>query len=87
VAASERGCNPESLTVKRFLPTLPDSHSLPLFLTRSSALTGKEFYAFPQEEKFIDIGTPISYKEAETFFMKNGGGSACTNCQGSAYPN
>lgn len=28
------------------------------------------FFAFPKEAKFIDIGTPSSYKEAETFFMK-----------------
>jgi NDP-sugar pyrophosphorylase family protein len=31
-------------------------------------LIGKGFHAFPQETKFIDIGTPSSYKEAETFF-------------------
>jgi len=31
------------------------------------SLIGKEFFAFPQDVKFIDIGTPSSYKEAETF--------------------
>jgi NDP-sugar pyrophosphorylase family protein len=31
-------------------------------------LVGKEFFAFQADAKFIDIGTPISYKEAETFF-------------------
>jgi len=33
------------------------------------SLIGKEFFAFPQDVKFIDIGTPSSYKDAETFFM------------------
>jgi hypothetical protein len=32
-----------------------------------------EFISVYATKKFIDIGTPISYKEAESFFMNNGG--------------
>lgn len=31
-------------------------------------MIGKGLFAFPQDAEFIDIGTPDSYKEAETFF-------------------
>jgi NDP-sugar pyrophosphorylase family protein len=32
------------------------------------AMIGKGLFAFPQEARFIDIGTPSSYREAEAFF-------------------
>lgn len=34
-------------------------------------LIGKDFYGFEGKGKFIDIGTPESYKMAEEFFSKN----------------
>ncbi|MEW6387402.1 MAG: nucleotidyltransferase family protein [Thermodesulfobacteriota bacterium] len=37
------------------------------------ALAGKNLYGFPVTGKFIDIGTPESYLEAEKFFGKGGG--------------
>ena len=33
-------------------------------------MIGKGLFAFPQDTEFIDIGTPSSYKEAESFFNK-----------------
>lgn len=35
------------------------------------SLVGKDFYGFEGKGKFIDIGTPKSYKKAEEFFSKN----------------
>lgn len=35
------------------------------------SLVGKDFYGFEGKGKFIDIGTPKSYKKAEEFFSEN----------------
>jgi NDP-sugar pyrophosphorylase family protein len=55
---------------RELIATLPENRNISLEKDLFSPLIGKEFFAFPQETKFIDIGTPFSYKEAETFFTK-----------------
>ena len=57
---------------RELIAALPGNRNISLEKDLFPTLAGKEFFAFPQEVKFIDIGTPNSYKEAETFFMKNG---------------
>jgi NDP-sugar pyrophosphorylase family protein len=54
---------------RKIIAALPGNRNISLEKDVFPTLIGKEFFAFPQEVKFIDIGTPISYKEAETFFM------------------
>jgi len=54
---------------RELIVALPGNRNISLEKDLFPSLTGKEFFAFTQEEKFIDIGTPNSYKEAETFFM------------------
>ena len=57
---------------RKIIAALPGNRNISLEKDLFPALIGKQFFAFPQETKFIDIGTPSSYKEAETFFMRNG---------------
>jgi D-glycero-alpha-D-manno-heptose 1-phosphate guanylyltransferase len=52
------------------ISALPENRSISLEKDLFSTLIGKDFFAFPQETKFIDIGTPHSYKEAGSFFMQ-----------------
>jgi NDP-sugar pyrophosphorylase family protein len=54
---------------RQLIAALPVNKDISLEKDVFSTLIGKHFFAFPQEAKFIDIGTPSSYKEAETFFM------------------
>ncbi len=53
---------------RELIAALPDSVKISLEKDFFPTLIGKRFFAFPREEKFIDIGTPSSYKEAEKFF-------------------
>jgi D-glycero-alpha-D-manno-heptose 1-phosphate guanylyltransferase len=55
---------------RELIAALPGNRNISLEKDLFPTLIGKEFFAFPREAKFIDIGTPSSYKEAETFFMK-----------------
>lgn len=57
---------------RELIAALPGNRNISLEKDLFPTLIGKDFFAFPKEAKFIDIGTPSSYKEAETFFMKNG---------------
>ena len=54
---------------RKIIAALPGNKNISLEKDLFPTLIGKEFFAFPQAAKFIDIGTPSSYKEAETFFM------------------
>lgn len=54
---------------RELIVALPGNKNISLEKDLFPTLIGKEFFAFPQDAKFIDIGTPSSYKEAETFFM------------------
>jgi len=60
---------------RELIAALPGNRNISLEKDLFPTLIGKEFFAFPQEAKFIDIGTPIAYKEAETFFQQPSGGS------------
>ena len=53
---------------RELIAALPGNKNISLEKDVFPTLIGKQFFAFPQETKFIDIGTPSSYKEAETFF-------------------
>ena len=55
---------------RELIAALPGSRNISLEKDLFPTLIGKEFFAFPQNAKFIDIGTPNSYKEGETFFTK-----------------
>ena len=57
---------------RELMAALPGNSNISLEKDLFPTLIGNDFFAFPQGTKFIDIGTPNSYKEAETFFMKNG---------------
>lgn len=57
---------------RELIETLPADMNISLEKDLFPTLIGKRFFAFPQEAKLIDIGTPSSYKEAETFFVKIG---------------
>jgi D-glycero-alpha-D-manno-heptose 1-phosphate guanylyltransferase len=57
---------------RELIAAFPGNRNISLEKDLFPTLIGKDFFAFPKEAKFIDIGTPSSYKEAETFFMKNG---------------
>lgn len=54
---------------RELMATLPGNMNISLEKDLFPTLIGKEFFAFPAEAQFIDIGTPSSYQEAETFFM------------------
>ncbi len=56
---------------RELIAALPENRNISLEKDLFPSLIGKEFFAFPKEVRFIDIGTPSSYKEAETFFAKN----------------
>jgi NDP-sugar pyrophosphorylase family protein len=55
---------------RELIAALPEYRNVSLEKDLFPTLVGKDFFAFPQEGKFIDIGTPSSYKKAETFFTK-----------------
>ena len=55
---------------RELIAALPGNRNISLEKDLFPTLIGKEFFAFPRDARFIDIGTPSSYKEAETFFMK-----------------
>jgi len=54
---------------RQIIAALPGNRNISLEKDLFPTLIGKQFFAFPQEAKFIDIGTPSSYQEAETFFV------------------
>lgn len=54
---------------RELIAALPLNMNVSLEKDLFPTLIGKKFFAFPQEAKLIDIGTPSSYKEAETFFV------------------
>ena len=54
---------------RELIAAFPGNSNISLEKDSFPTLIGKDFFAFPQEAKFIDIGTPSSYKEAETFFV------------------
>jgi NDP-sugar pyrophosphorylase family protein len=54
---------------RELIAAIPGNSNISLEKDLFPTLIGKEFFAFKQDEKFIDIGTPNSYKDAETFFM------------------
>ena len=56
---------------RKIIAALPGNKNISLEKDLFPTLIGKQFFAFPQEAKFIDIGTPSSYEEAETFFKDN----------------
>jgi len=54
---------------RELIAALPGNSNISLEKDLFPTLIGKDFFAFPAEAKFIDISTPSSYKEAETFFV------------------
>jgi len=54
---------------RQLIAALPESRNISLEKDLFPSLAGKDFFVLPKETKFIDIGTPISYKQAESFFM------------------
>jgi NDP-sugar pyrophosphorylase family protein len=55
---------------RELIAYLPEKKNVSLENDFFPSLIGKGFYAYPRDTAFIDIGTPNSYKEAETFFRK-----------------
>ena len=55
---------------RELITPLPERKNISLEKDLFPAIIGERFFAFPQDTDFIDIGTPNSYKEAETFFRK-----------------
>jgi NDP-sugar pyrophosphorylase family protein len=53
---------------RELIAALPVNRNISLEKDLFPTLISKKFFAFQADAKFIDIGTPISYKEAETFF-------------------
>lgn len=56
---------------KSLLLKIPKDKAVSLEKELFPSLVGKDFYGFEGHGKFIDIGTPQSYKEAQEFFSKN----------------
>lgn len=56
---------------KSLLSKIPKDKAISFEKELFPSLVGKDFYGFEGKGKFIDIGTPQSYKEAEEFFSKN----------------
>jgi NDP-sugar pyrophosphorylase family protein len=52
------------------LQTIPPDRPVSLEKEIFPSLIGQGLYAFSQEGRFIDIGTPESYAEAERFFER-----------------
>jgi NDP-sugar pyrophosphorylase family protein len=50
--------------------TIPAGRAVSLEREVFPAWIGRRFYAFPSEGRFLDIGTPESYRQAEAFFTK-----------------
>lgn len=55
---------------RELIANIPEKKNISLENDFFPSLISKGFYAFPQDASFIDIGTPNSYKEADTFFRK-----------------
>ena len=54
---------------RQLIAGLPENRNVSLEKDLFPSLISKKFHSFPQDAKFIDIGTPDSYKEAAKFFM------------------
>jgi NDP-sugar pyrophosphorylase family protein len=57
------------------LQTIPADRPVSLEKEVFPSLIGRGLYAFAQEGRFLDIGTPESYAEAERFFSRDDGSS------------
>lgn len=59
------------LLKKSLLLKIPKDKAVSFEKELFPTLIGKDFYGFEGKGKFIDIGTPESYQQAEEFFSKN----------------
>jgi len=55
---------------RSLIECLPEKKNVSLEKDFFPSLIGEGFYAFPQDAAFIDIGTPNSYEDADTFFNR-----------------
>jgi NDP-sugar pyrophosphorylase family protein len=57
---------------RRIIEGIPHGTEVSLEREVLPTLIGDRFYGFPNSGRFIDIGTPKSYQEAEWFFTNSG---------------